>query len=90
MNYRASIAGLCGKLGMSRQNYYQGRKRREKARLDADLACRLVRRERALQPRLGDGNCCICFAGNWPPGEGHDADRAKPGVGKRYNLHPHG
>ena len=53
MNYPAGIAGLCGKLGMSRQNYYQGRKRRTKAQLDAELVCRLVRRERALQPRLG-------------------------------------
>ena len=53
MKLKTSITGLCGKLGMSRQNYYQGRKRRLKAAVDADLVCRLVRRERALQPRLG-------------------------------------
>ena len=38
---------------MSRQNYYKGRKARQRAAVDAGLICRLVRRERAIQPRLG-------------------------------------
>ena len=53
MNLKASIQSLCGKLSMSRQNYYKGRKARQKAAVDAGLICRLVRRERAVQPRLG-------------------------------------
>jgi transposase InsO family protein len=50
---RASISALAAKLGMSRQNFYKGRGARRKAETDAGLAEQLVRRERALQPRLG-------------------------------------
>ena len=53
MKYRLSITHFCERLGMSRQNYYKGRTARRKADVDAELTCRLVRRERALQPRLG-------------------------------------
>ena len=62
MNLKASIKGLCGKLAMSRQNYYKGRKARQKAAVDAELICRLVRRERAVQPRLGGRKlfCLLC------------------------------
>ncbi|MDR1095051.1 MAG: hypothetical protein LBL31_01535, partial [Spirochaetaceae bacterium] len=41
---------LCGKRGMSRRNYYKARQWRE---ADSGLAGQLVRRERAVQPRLG-------------------------------------
>ena len=53
MNLKASIKGLCERLEMSRQNYYKGRKERRRAAVDAELTCRLARRERAIQPRLG-------------------------------------
>jgi hypothetical protein len=44
---------LCGKLGMSRQNYYKERKQRAGKEADGGLIEQLVRGERALQPRLG-------------------------------------
>ena len=47
------IGALCGRVGMSRQNYYRGHRRRQRRRIDADLVEQLVRRERAVQPRLG-------------------------------------
>jgi transposase InsO family protein len=49
MSVKLSIQGLSRKAGMTRQNYYKGR--REEA--DAGLVAELVRAERALQPRLG-------------------------------------
>jgi len=48
-----SIAGLCRRVKMVRQNYHARRRYRQKAEIDADLVLRLVRRERQLQPRLG-------------------------------------
>jgi transposase InsO family protein len=48
-----SVGQLCGKLGMSRQNYYKARAQRQRRETDSELIERLVRLERALQPRLG-------------------------------------
>jgi transposase InsO family protein len=48
-----TIEGMCHKLGMSRQNYYKGRTQRRRREADSGLIERLVRLERALQPRLG-------------------------------------
>lgn len=48
-----NIGALCRKLGMSRQNYYAGRKQRQRRKVDADLVAELVRQERAMQPRIG-------------------------------------
>lgn len=53
MNLKISTAVLCEKTGMSRQNFYKGRTRRERQEVDADLIEKLVRAERAVQPRLG-------------------------------------
>jgi transposase InsO family protein len=53
MNYGMKIGRLCGKLGMSRQNYYKTRKQRRRREADGGLIERLVRGERAAQPRLG-------------------------------------
>ena len=53
MNLKTSIAKLCEKVGMSRQNYYKGRKKRARREVDAGLVEELVRAERAVQPRLG-------------------------------------
>jgi transposase InsO family protein len=53
MNMSTSVSGLARKLGMSRQNYYKGRRGRLKAEVDGALVEDLVRCERALQPRLG-------------------------------------
>ena len=53
MNRHTSISGLASKLGMSRQNFYKGRVVRRREEVDAELTERLVRGERAVQPRLG-------------------------------------
>jgi hypothetical protein len=48
------VAGrLCSKLGMSRQNYYKGRKERQRREADRGLADQLVPAQWAVQPRLG-------------------------------------
>ena len=46
-------SSVCQRLGMSRQNYYAQRQRRQREQVDGELVARLVRRERCLQPRLG-------------------------------------
>ncbi len=48
-----TIAGLCRRVGMSRQNYYARRRERCEELLDAELMIRLIKRERREQPRLG-------------------------------------
>ena len=53
MNLKISIAKLCEKTGMRRQNYYKGQSKRARREVDADLIEELVRAERAVQPRLG-------------------------------------
>jgi putative transposase len=53
MNLKVSITRLCRKTGMSRQNFYKGRKERTRREVDAELIAELVRTERAVQPRLG-------------------------------------
>ena len=47
------MGAICGALGMSRQNYYAGRRRRTRRTIDGDLVAELVRAERKLQPRIG-------------------------------------
>jgi len=53
MNRRISTAVLCEKTGMSRQNFYKGRKQRDRQAVDAGLIEQMVRAERSVQPRLG-------------------------------------
>jgi transposase InsO family protein len=53
MRLKTSIVSLCAKCGMSPQNFYKGRKQRQRYRVDADLIAEWVRAERAVQPRLG-------------------------------------
>ena len=48
-----NISGLCKRSGMTRQNYYAKRKRRQKMVVDEDFILSLVKRERHEQPRLG-------------------------------------
>jgi len=48
-----SIQQLCATLGMSRQNYYAARKRRQREAVDAMFIAELVKAERRVQPRLG-------------------------------------
>jgi len=47
------VAALCGRVGMSRQNYYAARRLRQRRQIDEALILELVKRERRLQPRLG-------------------------------------
>jgi len=44
---------VCRYLGMSRQNYYARRRRRQQRQVEGELLAGLVQRERRLQPRLG-------------------------------------
>lgn len=44
---------MCRRLGMSRQNYYARRRRRQRQEVDGDLVAQLVVKERQLQPRIG-------------------------------------
>jgi len=53
MKLKADIAKLCRKTGMSRQNFYKGRRERVRREVDGDLIEELVRAERMVQPRLG-------------------------------------
>lgn len=48
-----NVKRVCGKLEISRQNYYAQRKRRERRQVDGDLLESLVEQERQNQPRLG-------------------------------------
>jgi putative transposase len=50
---RPNISGFCDRVGMSRQNYYAKRRRRQGRAVDEDLILKLVLRERQQQPRLG-------------------------------------
>jgi transposase InsO family protein len=46
------VGRLCAKVGMSRQNYYKARRRRERREVDSGLLEQQVRAEQAVQPRL--------------------------------------
>ena len=47
------MIGLCKVVSMSRQNYYKQRNERQRRQVDEEFVLFLVRRERAVQPRLG-------------------------------------
>lgn len=48
-----AVASLCGRVGMSRQNFYRARRHRRRRQVDGDLVEQLVKGERQMQPRLG-------------------------------------
>lgn len=48
-----SVSGLCRLAGISRQGYYAGRRERGRKACEAEGLLEAVRRERALQPRIG-------------------------------------
>ena len=48
-----TVAAVCRRLGMSRQNYYARHQHRRRRIVDGDFVAELVRRERAQQSRLG-------------------------------------
>lgn len=50
---RVGVGAICGRLEMSRQNYYAGRTQRRRRIVDGDLVAELVRQERKIQPRIG-------------------------------------
>ena len=56
------MAGVCRRLGMSRQNYYARRRHRQRQQVDEELVCQLVRAERHLQPRLGTRKLRVLLA----------------------------
>ena len=47
------MSAVCRRMGMTRQNYYAKRRRREAARIETGLVAELARRERESQPRIG-------------------------------------
>lgn len=53
MKPEIKVTWVCRRAGMSSQNYYAQRKRRQKKTVDAGLVVHLVRQERQRQPRLG-------------------------------------
>jgi len=53
MSLNIKIKILCDKIGMSRQNYYKGHKKRQIHKINTAHILELVKAERALQPRLG-------------------------------------
>lgn len=50
---KKTIAELCAKAGMSRQNFYKARRVRQCQAVNEKLVKELVQKERAVQPRLG-------------------------------------
>lgn len=48
-----TVSAVCRQIGMSRQNYYEGRRRRARRNVDEQVVVDLVKRERRSQPRLG-------------------------------------
>ncbi len=50
---KKTIAELCAKAGMSRQNFYKARRVRQRQAVNEKLVKELVQKERAVQPRLG-------------------------------------
>jgi putative transposase len=48
-----TVAAVCRKVGMSRQNYYARRRQRRARAVEAELVLQWVRAERRRQPRLG-------------------------------------
>jgi putative transposase len=48
-----TVEGLCGRVGLSRQAFYKGEKRRRRQAVDRAAVAEVVRQERKLQPRLG-------------------------------------
>lgn len=48
-----TVSAVCRRVGITRQNYYARRKRRQRRQVDASLVIALVVAERQLQPRLG-------------------------------------
>lgn len=47
------VTALCQVAGLSRQAYYQGRRERQRRKLDAERIVEAVRRTRSTQPRVG-------------------------------------
>ena len=47
------MSAVCRRLGISRQNYYARRRRRQRREADKERIGRLVQQERQMQPRLG-------------------------------------
>jgi putative transposase len=48
-----NVSALCGRIKITRANYYKRRRHRQRHQVDGDLLAQLVRKERAIQPRLG-------------------------------------
>lgn len=55
------MRSVCGRVQMSRQNYYA--RQRQRRRVDGDLVAQLVRKERQLQPRLGTRKLQVLLKG---------------------------
>lgn len=60
---KVSVVSLCEKVGMSRQNFYKGKKTREEGEVNGALIEAVVRTERAVQPRLGGVKLYHMFKG---------------------------
>jgi len=59
------VTSLCRAVGMSRQNYYKGQQQRVQRVVEEEAVLALVRRERALQPRLGVRKLQVWLSAEW-------------------------
>jgi putative transposase len=55
------VAAVCRKVGITRQNYYARRKRRQRRAVDGELVVQWVKEERQFQPRLGARKLHVMF-----------------------------
>ena len=55
------MAAVCRKVGITRQNYYARRKRRQRRAVDGELVAQWVKEERQFQPRLGTRKLHVMF-----------------------------
>jgi transposase InsO family protein len=53
MEAGVTVTALCERVGMSRQNYYRQRRRRQRWQIEEEVVVELVKAERRLQPELG-------------------------------------
>lgn len=59
------MAGLCKVVQISRQAYYKERKVRQRRQVNEEAILELVKRERAVQPRLGTRKLMACLGEEW-------------------------
>lgn len=52
-NRSVNVSSLCRGVGMTRSNWYKGKRKRQRDQIDEKLVVSLVKEERMIQPRIG-------------------------------------